>query len=157
MELQMEVFSQLDKKWALLSAGSLEHYNAMTIAWGGFGTLWSKPVATVYVKPIRYTYQFMEENEYFTISFFEEQYRKALTVMGSKSGRDCDKAAAAGLSAIAADTSVTFAEAEVTLLCKKVYAQDLDTSLMPPEVVRDFYEEEAPHRMYVGEVVKIIR
>ena len=156
MEFKMDAFSQFDKKWALLCAGSGEHYNAMTISWGGMGTLWSKPVATVYVKPIRYTYQFMEESEYFTISFYPEKYRDALGLMGSKSGRDCDKAAAAGLTPKEVSGTVTYEEAEITLLCKKIYSQDLNTENMPRDVIRGYYETEAPHRMYIGEVVDIL-
>ena len=75
MELfQVDAFHIFDKQWALVTAGTLKHYNTMTISWGGLGTLWSRPVATVYVKPIRYTYQFLEKNEYFTVSFFPEAY-----------------------------------------------------------------------------------
>ena len=156
MEFKMDAFSQFDKKWALLCAGSMEHYNAMTISWGGVGTLWSKPVATVYVKPIRYTYQFMEESEYFTISFYPEEYRGALSLMGSRSGRDCDKAAKAGLTPKEVSGTVTFEEAEITLLCKKIYFQDLSTENMPQDVIRNYYETEEPHRMYIGEVVGIL-
>ena len=76
MELfQVDAFHIFDKQWALVTAGTLNHYNTMTISWGGLGTLWSRPVATVYVKPIRYTYQFLEKNEYFTVSFFPEAYK----------------------------------------------------------------------------------
>ena len=156
MEFKMDAFSQFDQKWALLCAGSMEHYNAMTISWGGLGTLWSKPVATVYVKPIRYTYQFMEESDYFTISFYPEEYRSALSLMGSKSGRDCDKAVEAGLTPKEVSGTVTFEEAEVTLLCKKIYFQDLNTENMPRDVIRNYYETEEPHRMYIGEVVEIL-
>ena len=156
MEFKIDAFSQFDKKWALLSAGDRGHYNAMTISWGGLGTLWSRPVATVYVKPIRYTYQFMEENEYFTVSFYPEEYRDALGLMGSKSGRDCDKAAAAGLTPKEVSGTVTFEEAEITLLCKKIYSQDLNTENMPQDVIRGYYETEEPHRMYIGEVVDIL-
>ena len=157
MELNAEVFSQFDRKWALVCAGTLEHHNAMTISWGGLGTLWSRPVATVYVKPVRHTYGFMEESDWFTVSFYGEEYRRALEVMGTTSGRDTDKDGAAGLTPVAAGEGVTYAQAEVTLLCRKIYRQDLDTAHMPPEVVDTYYRIEAAHRMYVGEVVDVIR
>ena len=157
MEFNAEVFSQFDRKWALVCAGTLEHHNAMTISWGGLGTLWSRPVATVYVKPVRHTYGFMEESDWFTVSFYGEEYRRALEVMGTTSGRDTDKDGAAGLTPVAAGEGVTYAQAEVTLLCRKIYRQDLDTAHMPPEVVDTYYRTEAAHRMYVGEVVDVIR
>ena len=100
MEFTVDIFSKLDKEWALLAAGSVKDHNAMTVSWGGMGTLWGKPVVTVYVRPNRHTYGYMEREEYFTLSFYPEQYRKALSVMGSKSGRDCDKDAEAGLTAV---------------------------------------------------------
>ncbi|MBQ1238021.1 MAG: flavin reductase [Oscillospiraceae bacterium] len=153
----VDAFKVFDKQWALVSAGTPEDYNTMTISWGGLGTLWSRPVATVYVKPIRYTYEYLEKNEYFTVSFFPEEYKKDLGVLGSKSGRDGDKVALTGLHAVKAENSVTFREASATLLCKKIYWQDLDPAQMPAEVIDTYYKTEAAHRMYIGEVVGIIR
>lgn len=155
-EFSVDIFSRFDKKWALVCAGTVDRHNAMTISWGGLGTLWSRPVATVYVKPVRHTYQFMEENEYFTVSFYPEGYRKALGVMGTLSGRDCDKDIAAGLTAIVAGGSVTYAQAEATLLCKKIYWQDLDPARIPADAMETYYGTEAPHRMYIGEVIDVI-
>ena len=86
--------------WALVAAGSLDDHNAMTVSWGGIGCLWNKPVATVYIRPNRHTYGYFEKNEYFTVSFYPGEYKKALGLMGSKSGRDCDKEAEAGLTAV---------------------------------------------------------
>ena len=63
MEVTTDIFKQFDKKWALLTAGSMEKFNTMTISWGGLGTLWSKPVASVYVRTSRYTHEFMDEAE----------------------------------------------------------------------------------------------
>ena len=116
---QTDAFRVFDKQWALVTAGSLDDYNTMTISWGGLGTLWSRPVATVYVKPIRYTYQFLEKNEYFTVSFFPEEYKKDLGILGSKSGRDGDKVALTGLTPKAVEHGVGFEQASATLICKK--------------------------------------
>ena len=156
MKFDTEIFSQFDKKWALLSAGTKENHNSMTISWGGLGTIWNKPVATVYVRPVRYTYEFMNENDYFTVSFYSEDYKKALGVMGSKSGRDTDKDAEAGLTAKEAGNSVTYEEAEVTLLCKKIYYQDMEEDKIPADVLEKLYSEEPVHRLYIGEVVDIL-
>ncbi len=157
MEFKADSFNIFDKDWAVLTAGTADHYNAMTISWGGLGTLWSKPVATVYVKPVRYTHGFMDESEYFTVGFYLEKYRRALEILGTVSGRDCDKAAMAGLTPKALEKAVTFQEANVTLLCKKIYRQDLDVSSMPRDVAAAFYATEAPHTMYIGEIADIIR
>lgn len=81
-------FYDLDKKWAILTSGDKEKFNQMTVSWGGFGTIWNKPVVTVYVRHNRYTYEFIENNEYFTLSFFSDEYKKDLSILGSKSGKD---------------------------------------------------------------------
>lgn len=157
MNYQIDIFTQFDKRWALLCAGTKENHNTMTISWGGMGTLWRKPVVTVYVKPCRYTYGFMNDNEYFTVSFYPEEYKKALTIMGSKSGRDIDKDEASGLTIKPIGQVVTYEEAEVTIICRKIYWQDLVKENIPQDAIDLFYKEEDPHRMFVGEVVEIIK
>ena len=156
MDLNINAFSQFDQKWALLTAGTKDNFNTMTISWGGMGTLWSRPVVTVYVKPIRYTYEFMEKNDYFTVSFFPEEYKGALGILGTKSGRDCDKVALSGLTPVEVKDSMSFREAAITVVCKKIYHQDLDVSQVPEDAKEHYYKHEAAHRMYIGEVVEIL-
>ncbi len=157
MKFTTDIFSQFDKKWALLTAGTESKFNTMTISWGGLGTIWGKPVATVYVRASRYTHEFMDDNEYFTVSFYPEQYKKELGVLGSKSGRDMDKMTASGLTATKAGESMTFKEAEVTLVCKKLFRQPLLPENMPKDVLETMYADRDFHDMYIGEVVDIIR
>ena len=157
MDFNVDIFTKLDKEWALLTAGSMDDHNAMTVSWGGMGTLWGKPVVTVYVRPNRYTYGYMEDNEFFTLSFYPQDCRKALVLMGSRSGRDCDKDAEAGLAAVAAGESVSYKQAEVTLVCRKLYHNDLVRDNIPEEVIRACYDPEPVHRMYIGEVIDIIK
>ena len=156
-ELNPDIFSAYDKGWALVTAGSMEDFNTMTISWGGAGTLWGKPVATVYVKPCRYTHSYLDKNEYFTVSFFPEDYRKDLALLGTKSGRDGDKVAETKLHPVAVGDSVGFAEASETLLCKKIYRQDMQRELMPAEAVEKFYKEDEPHTIFIGEVLEILK
>ncbi len=153
MNFNTDIFETFDKKWALLTAGNKEKFNTMTISWGGLGTIWGKPVATVYVRTSRYTYEFMENNDYFTVSFYPEEYKKTLGVLGSKSGRDIDKMHTEGLTAVEAGESISFKEAEVTLVCKKLFKQELDPKNMPSEVADQFYKNDALHHMFIGEVV----
>ncbi|MCR5226679.1 MAG: flavin reductase [Eubacterium sp.] len=157
MELTIDVFGQFDKKWALLTAGTKDNFNAMTISWGGAGTLWGKPVVTTYVRTSRYTHEYMDSNDYFTISFYPEDKKSILGVFGSKSGRDIDKMNYEGLTAKEAGESISFEEAELTLVCKKLFKQQLDEKNMPENVIKSFYEGDAPHDMYIGEVVEIIK
>jgi flavin reductase (DIM6/NTAB) family NADH-FMN oxidoreductase RutF len=166
MEFQVDVFGQFDKKWALVTAGDAECFNTMTISWGGLGTIWGKPVATTYVRTSRYTHEFLDKNEYFTISFFPEEYRKVLGVLGSKSGRDMDKMHDGGLTAKTVEVTkengekaetMTFEEAEVTLVCRKLFMQRLEPDNILDENVKKFYASDAPHDAYIGEVVEILR
>ena len=156
MTFNTEIFSQFDKKWALLTAGNLEKFNTMTVSWGGLGTIWNKSVATVYVRLSRYTHEFMDNNEYFTVSFFPEDRKKILAVLGSKSGREIDKIHNSGLTPVRAGESVSFKEAEITLVCRKLFCQRVELSNIPDEIVKACYSSGDPHDMYIGEVVYII-
>ncbi len=157
-DLNVDIFNLFDKQWALVTAGTLDNYNTMTISWGSLGTLWApanngKPIATIYVKPIRHTFNYLEANEYFTLSFFPEEYKKDLLVLGSKSGRDGDKVALTKLTPKAVEHGVSFNEASFTLVCRKLYSDDFKRDKIPADVVKMFYTNEEPHRFYIGEVI----
>ncbi len=157
MEFSTDILSVFDKKWALLTAGDSDRFNTMTISWGGLGTIWGKPVATVYVRTSRYTHDFMDAKEFFTVSFYPEECKRILGVLGSKSGRDMDKMKESGLTPVQAGESMSFKEAEVTLVCRKLFKQQLNVANMPEDVAKAMYEGQAPHDMYIGEIVEIIR
>ena len=154
---EINTFELFDKRWALITAGTINKHNSMTISWGGTGTLWSKPVVSIYVKPCRFTHRFIEENDYFVVSFFNEEYRKALEIMGTKSGKEVDKDALANLTPIKYKDVVIYQEAKVTLICKKIYQNDLDINSIPKEIADKYYKKEEPHTMYVGEVIEILK
>ena len=96
-EFKENPFTLFLEDWGLVTAGNQEHFNTMTIAWGQLGILWNKPICTTYVRPTRYTYEFMEDNEYFTVAFFDKEYREPLRILGTKSGRDGYKVKESGL------------------------------------------------------------
>lgn len=154
--LHIDAFDEFGNKWALVTAGSMDDHNSMTVSWGGVGCLWGKPVATVYIRPNRHTYGYFEQNEYFTVSFYPAGCKNALGVMGSKSGRDCDKDKEAGLTPIPCGESVTYKDARRTLLCRKLYSQDMNAENFTPEVIRRYYGNEPAHKMYIGEIIDII-
>ena len=147
---------KIDKEWAVLTCGKKEKFKMMTISWGGLGTLWHKPIATIYVRPNRYTNEFIENNDYFTLSFYDEEYKKDLGFLGSKSGRDIDKISYTNLTPEIIDNGITFKEANLTIVCKKIYFQDLDIKNIPQTEIDRFYNTEPIHRMYIGEVIDII-
>lgn len=159
-EIKFAPLYDLDKKYALLCAGDETKYNAMTISWGGFGTIWNKPVITIYVKPIRYTFDIIENNDYFTISFYDDEYKEDLILLGTKSGRNEDKISQTKLNPQFLEKTTTFKEATITFVCKKIYYQDLIQdrvkSNIPENDYNRFYGKDPMHRMYIGEVIDII-
>jgi len=157
MELMTDIFGQFDREWALLTAGDSRDFNMMTISWGGLGTIWGKPVATVYVRTTRHTHEYLDREDFFTISFYPDEYKELLGTLGRKSGRDMDKIHDSGLKVKPLSKSVTFEEAKMTLVCRKLFRQPLDPARITDEKVRAFYEGDALHDMYIGEVVEILR
>lgn len=143
---------------ALLTAGSRESCNTMTIGWCQAGRLWNLPVCTVYVRPERYTYQFMEERDYFTVSVLPESEKKTMALCGSRSGRDLDKIKECGLTVrYGAGDTPYFAEAEAVLVCRKLYVQDMDPACAAAgeEKILPYYGEKGGwHRIYTGEIVE---
>lgn len=154
-ELTENVFSLWANQWTLITAGTTESCNTMTAAWGGLGVLWNKNVATIYVRPQRYTYTFLEESPLFTLSFFGEEWREQLKYCGSHSGRDGDKIAACGFHLETAEAPY-IAEAELVLVCKKLYFQDLTLANMEETALKHYTEDDV-HRMYIGEIVQVLR
>ena len=140
----------------LLAAGDKEKSNAMTIGWGAVGTLWQKPALTVYVAEKRYTKEFLDKAEYFTVMSFDVENSKVLTYMGTKSGRDGDKAQALGLhTAYTANGTPYYTEATMVIECKIMYAAPFDPSGFKSDVPKNMYSRfpAGVHSMYVGEVV----
>jgi len=133
----------------------------MTASWGGMGIMWRKPVVSCVVRPVRYTYEFMEAAEYFTLSFFGEEYRDALNFLAKKSGRDVDKIKESGLTPTSVSTPVTgcnavcFTEADIVLVCKKIYYQDIDPANFIDKEIDGHYPNKDYHRMYFGEITEV--
>lgn len=158
MELRVgNIFSEFADGLVLVTVGNKDKFNTMTIGWGTLGTLWSKPICNVYVKKNRYTHDFMDSNDYFTVSFFSEDYRTDMAILGTKSGRDLDKVSLSSLSPIKGDNYVYFKEAKYTLVLKKIYSHDFDIDRIPLECKEHYYKDEPPHTMYVGEVIEVIK
>lgn len=156
-ELQFNPFTRIGTDWMLITAGDESKFNTMTASWGGVGVLWGKKTATCYIRPQRYTKEFVDQHDAFTLSFYGPEYKSALNLCGTVSGRDRDKAAEAGLTPYFTDNTVAFQEADLILVCKKIYQDD-----MPPEnfIAREndarWYPDKDYHTMYIAEIVKIL-
>lgn len=155
-KLEKSVFAMLDDEWMLVTAGNMKSFNTMTASWGGFGILWNKPVAYVFVRPTRYTYDFMEHASFFTLTFFAEQYREILRFCGSQSGRDTDKIAATGLIPKASPSGgVLFSQAYLAFECRKIYHSDIDPLMFLDHAIGKNYPKKDYHRMYIGEIIHL--
>jgi flavin reductase (DIM6/NTAB) family NADH-FMN oxidoreductase RutF len=144
----------------LLTAGDFRagSFNTMTVGWGSLGVMWGRPFAQVVVRPTRYTHEFMERYDTFTLTAFPEQHQKALNLLGTRSGRDGDKIKASGLTPIASTKVAApgFAEAELIIECRKIYSQDFDPArFLDPSIERS-YPKKDYHRVYFGEIVAIL-
>lgn len=156
-ELSFNPFGKIGKEWMLLTGGSMENFNTMTASWGQLGVLWNKNVLTCYIRPSRYTYEYIEKGESFTASFFGEEYRQALSFCGSHSGRDCDKVGETGLTPVETDGCVSFGEADLVLVCRKIYSYDMEKSgfLTNDGIPEQVYGKEPYHRAYIAEITAV--
>ena len=162
-------FERIGTGWMLITAANLDggkgNWNTLTASWGGFGVLWQKDVAFVYIRPSRQTFGFINNASIFTLSFFDETYRSALNLCGEKSGRDIDKAAAAGLTPIffqngskvngaAIYGAVSFREAKDIIICKKLYTHDfIPEHFLDRDAIEECYHGKDYHRMFIGEIM----
>ena len=153
-EIEGNPSKMFGEQWGLLTAGTEDDLNTMTIAWGTLGMLWSKPVMNVYVSTDRHTFGYMQKNDHYTVTFFSEEYRDTLMYLGTHSGRDGDKIAASGLHVeMMPDGQPGFSEATMVVSCKKIYAAQFDTAAMD-ESPRQIYTRTGMgvHYAYVGEI-----
>lgn len=157
-ELLSENFAHaFPRRMALVTAGTADHYNTMTIGWGLVGFAWGKPLVEVQVRPSRYTHDFMESQQLFTVSFFAPDKKEALMLCGSKSGRDIDKAAEAGLTPLPVQGSVAFEEATSIYLCKKMFQVELTAgNFLDKQAEQQYFAEGDYHTVYYGELLELL-
>ncbi|MCB9017252.1 MAG: flavin reductase [Paludibacteraceae bacterium] len=147
----------IGEKWMLITAGKAESFNTMTASWGTIGFLWGKPVVYVYVRPQRYTFEFIEKQNEFTLSFFPQEYKKALNICGSTSGRDGNKVEKAGISPIFTEKgNVSFREANLVLECRKLYSEYLKPEAFTDQsLIAQWYKSNDFHKLYVAEITGV--
>lgn len=157
-ELNRNAIQMIGQQWMLVTSGQASHFNTMTASWGGMGFLWNKPVVFIFVRPERYTDEFIEEYQCFTLSFLGEGQRHALKVCGSQSGRDTDKVKDAGLIPLATeDGNVYFEGSEIVLECKTLYKDSMQAEcFIDKNPLEKWYGEHegALHKIYVAEIVQ---
>ncbi len=150
------IIKMLEMDWMLVTAGDTNQFNMMTASWGGLGRLYERPTATCFIYPTRYTYQYMERGDYYTLSFYTEAYREQLEYCGSNSGKDTDKVKATGLTPITTPNGAkAFAEAWLIIECKKMVSQTLTPEALVDKKVKEEWIGKQLHKMYIGEITNV--
>ena len=159
-ELKDNMFDAIGKEWMLVTAGMPEKFNMMTASWGGTGILWGKPVAFIFIRPERYTYEFIEKGDTLTLSFLGEAHRDIHKICGSQSGRDIDKVAASGLKPYVTENgNIAYEQARLILECKKLYADFIDADNFVDKLLMSRWYGEGHggfHKMYILEIQNVL-
>lgn len=145
------------KRWFVLTAGNMQRFNSMTVGWGSVGGIWEMPFVQVVVRPVRFTFGFMNEFDEFTLCSFPPKYRKDVALLGSHSGRDKDKIALTRLTPIKSEAVAApcFKEADLVFECRKIYWQDLDErNFLSPKIMENYPQRDF-HRIFYGEILRI--
>ena len=156
-DLQLNPYTKIAKDWMLVTAGGPSAYNTMTASWGHLGSLWNQPTAICYVRPQRYTREFIDREARYTLCFFPEEYHKALGYLGTKSGRDEDKVAKVGMTPAFGEGYTYFEEAELVLVCRTLYQAPLkEENFRDREVMDRNYPDRDFHDLYIGAIEKVL-
>lgn len=156
-EIIFDPITRIGEEWMLITAGNENKLNAMTASWGGTGYLWNKPVIFIFIRPQRYTFEFVEHHDIFTCSFFKAEYKKLLNYFGTVSGRDEDKIAVSGLTPLVTPNGgFTYKEAHTSIECRKIYSQDLSLPGFADKSLLRHYPKNDFHKMYAGEILSFI-
>lgn len=151
-------FKLLGLDWMLITAGTMDSFNTMTASWGGFGVLWGKNVCFCFIRPSRYTHEFVQMCKTFSLSFFNEKYRKALEYCGKHSGRDVNKIKETGLTPVASENdTIYFEEARFVFECKKIYFDNITSYHFLDKEIETHYQNGDYHDMFIGEIIKCLR
>lgn len=152
IDKEYDVFKMFNERFALVSAGNIDDFNCMTLGWGMMGNIWGHPgsALTIYVSPNRYTWNYIDKNDYFIVSFFPEEYKKDLAYLGSHSKRDGDKISHTKLTPIDSKYGVTFKEACLTFICKKAYTHQFELDKTPDFMQENLYKKIEPHYSIIG-------
>ncbi len=159
-QLNLNPITAIGNDWMLITAGDAKGYNTMTASWGHMGSLWGgfgMPTTTIFIRPQRYTKQFVDDNDLYTLCFFPKEYKKALGYLGNHSGRDEDKVATVGITPVFEDGYTYFKEANLVFVCRKLYRAPICPEyFIDKSIIEQSYPESDFHDMYIGKIEKIL-
>lgn len=156
--LTENAFHLIGKDWMLVTAKNNDSVNTMTASWGGMGVMWGRNVAYVVIRPQRYTKEFIDFSDTFSLTFFKNEYRKELSYLGRVSGRDEDKISNSGLTLDYANDTPYFKEGKLVMICKKLYAKEMEEgSFFDQEILNKWYPNNDLHTMYIAEITQVLK
>lgn len=155
-QLNKSPFQLIGKEWMLITAQREDRINAMTASWGGFGVMWHKNVAFIVIRPQRYTKEFVDYADTFSLTFFDKEFKKDLSYFGTVSGRDEDKIKKTGLTVAHSDQTPYFTEANLAIFCNKLFTQEYKPQGFIDERINECYPDQDYHTLYIGEITKIL-
>jgi flavin reductase (DIM6/NTAB) family NADH-FMN oxidoreductase RutF len=158
-DIQDNLFRAIDKEWMLITAGTPDSFNTMTASWGATGILWNKTIAICFVRPQRYTFQFIEKADLYTLSFFGHRYKPILKHCGTTSGRDTDKIRDTGLvPLVSSNGGIYYEQARLVLECEILYKDRLEeNNFKVKDVIGKNYPSRDFHTFYIGEIIACYR
>ena len=159
-DISFEANKMFDNEWAVLAASKKdESSNCLTISWGSYGELWGKPIMVAYVRPERFSHEFIDDSEYFSINFFDEKYKKETLYLGTHSGRDEDKVGKVGFHYIDGEKCKYFEEANLVFVLRKIYSDNFKKeNFIDQSIVDKIYGENGQlHTFYIGEIVEVLK
>ncbi len=154
-EINKNIIDMISNEWMLITAGDENGYNMMTASWGGMGEMWGKDVALCVVRPQRHTLAFLDSADRFTLSFYGDN-KDIHKVCGRMSGKDCDKTELTGLIPSFVDGTVTFEQANTTIVCRKLYRSQIKPEEFIDKSLLSNYPDDDYHYVFVGEIEKVI-
>lgn len=155
-EIKKNAVTMISDDWMLITAGDKSGFNTMTASWGGIGELWGKDVVFIFIRPQRYTLEFVEKNDIFSLSFFDGEYKKELTFCGRNSGRDVDKVKETNFTPVFSDGTTYFEEASNVLICKKLAVTEITPDSFIDKDVDKNYANKDYHKVFVAEIIKTL-
>ena len=157
-KLNNNVFNLIGNEWMLITAGNLKSMNTMTASWGGMGVLWNKDVAIIYIRPQRYTLNFVQKHDIFTLSFFDSAHKDILRFCGAKSGKNIDKIAATGLEPFEMENKgIAFKQSKLVIECKKIYVDQIkEDKILDTSISISIYPEKDFHYIFIGEILSCL-
>ncbi len=155
--LEFNPFTKIGSEWALVTAGTKQDSNIMTVSWGGFGVIWGKNVVYIFIRDSRYTKEFLDQGDFFSLSFFSEQYRDALSYCGSYSGRSHNKWEKSNLTPASCHSIPYPDEANLVFICRKMAAVKMpQESFCDDAIMKKWYADSDMHTMYIGEIIDVM-